>query len=236
MSNTIQGGVPTTASTTSTTATDQAPEGMSQEEVLRLINSIDTGRFRTSGAGSVDPSGTNNYGQDSFKSLETLGARISAGDNGELTSREQQALQRQQFNVGNVIGRALADGKITAAEQKNIDRMLANLEKSIDRYASNTVKVKPQAGPVFTGDTTGEGSLKRLQDLEDRITAGLQSGKLTDREGLSLRSQQMNIGRYIQRALSDGQISANEQRVIDSMQNRFDSIIDRAENNSLVKK
>ncbi len=75
-----------------------------------------------------------------------------------------------------------------------------------------------------------QGSHRQMRQSQ-RITHGIRSGEVTDREFVSLNREQRRIGKYKRRARRDGRINHRERRRIYRMQDRASAHIYRARHN-----
>jgi hypothetical protein len=71
----------------------------------------------------------------------------------------------------------------------------------------------------------------RQKKQSQRITRGIRSGEVTDREFVRLNREQRRIGKYKRRARGDGYISNRERRQLHRMQDRASAHIYRSKHN-----
>ena len=71
----------------------------------------------------------------------------------------------------------------------------------------------------------------RQMKQSKRITHGIRSGEVTDREFVRLNREQRRIGKYKRRSRRDGRISHRERRCLHRMQDRASAHIYRAKHN-----
>ena len=71
----------------------------------------------------------------------------------------------------------------------------------------------------------------RQMKQPQRITHGIRSGEVTDREFVSLNSEQRRIGKYKRQVRGDGRISDSESRLLYRMQDRASEHVYRAKHN-----
>lgn len=71
----------------------------------------------------------------------------------------------------------------------------------------------------------------RQMKQSQRITHGIRSGEITDREFVSLNREQRRIGKHKRRARGDGSISPWERRPLHRMQDRASAHVYRAKHN-----
>ena len=71
----------------------------------------------------------------------------------------------------------------------------------------------------------------RQKKQSQRITHGIRSGEVTDREFVRLNREQRRIGKYKRRARGNGYISHRERRHLHSMQDKASEHIYRAKHN-----
>ena len=75
-------------------------------------------------------------------------------------------------------------------------------------------------GQTTTYGTNDPGIQKRMQNQEQRINQGVQSGSLTPREAGKLDAEQAKIQQTEERMKSDGQLTPQERERLTNMQNR----------------
>jgi hypothetical protein len=87
------------------------------------------------------------------------------------------------------------------------------------------------AAPAFAqapaSGTTDPGIQKRMQNQEQRIDQGVQSGTLTPRETGKLETDQARIQQTEERMKSDGNLTGQERQKLNTMQDRTSDRIDQ---------
>jgi hypothetical protein len=100
---------------------------------------------------------------------------------------------------------------------------------------SRTLKILPMAiGLVLivASISWARGPISHRQMKQpQRITHGIRSGEITDREFVSLNSEQRRIGKYKRQARGDGYLSHSERRHLYRMQDRVSEHVYRAKHN-----
>ena len=100
---------------------------------------------------------------------------------------------------------------------------------------SRTLKILPMAMGlvliVVSMSWAREPISHRQMKQSQRITHGIRSGQMTDREFVSLNREQKRIGKYKRRARGDGRIGHRERRRLHGMQDRASAHIYRAKHN-----
>jgi hypothetical protein len=85
--------------------------------------------------------------------------------------------------------------------------------------------------PVFVqtpaSGTTDPGIQKRMENQDQRIDQGVQSGALTPRETGKLEAEQAKIQQAEERIKSDGKLTPKERQKLNTMQDRASDRIDQ---------
>ncbi len=134
--------------------------------------------------------------------------RIDKGsENGKLTPREEKRLEKKEAKLKDYMKDAFSDGKITKHEEKKIERMQDRLSKKIYNQ-----KHDKQNGNTPRAD-------KRQGNLESRISKGVESGQLNEREAARLNGRLENLQQTIDAAKADGKVTRGERKEIAAAQN-----------------
>jgi hypothetical protein len=114
-----------------------------------------------------------------------------------------------------------SDGNLTPKER----RKLRNMQDRSSRHIYNQ-KHDAQTANVGTRGGADIGSMKdpriqrRMQNMEQRIDQGVQSGELTPKEAGKLEAEQAKIRQTEQQMKSDGQLTSKERQRLHDMQDR----------------
>lgn len=85
--------------------------------------------------------------------------------------------------------------------------------------------------PVFAGPVSGPVIRDRMENQQDRIVQGVQSGELTVREAAFLEAEQARIRHDAARMTADGRLTARERVVLTREQNQASRDIYRLKHN-----
>ncbi|HJQ57873.1 MAG TPA: hypothetical protein VJ890_13245 [Vineibacter sp.] len=135
---------------------------------------------------------------------------------GSLTPREYQWLERRDARIDAFEARAKADGVVTPRERARLDGVLDRQSAAIYRQRHDGQGTYA-GGPGGTG-TPGVDARERRQ--QDRIYAGARDGSLTAGEFRRLEAGQYRVHRYEARAKADGTVTPRERVRLDHMQDR----------------
>jgi len=143
--------------------------------------------------------------------------RIEQGlKSGQLTTREAAKLEGEESRVDKMESRALKDGKLSPQEQARIDRAQNQVSRDIYRE-----KHDAQVGnPNSASSQRMQADVQRNINQQQRIEQGAKSGALTNREVGKLERGQARDNAMQYRAGRDGHVGPNEQRHIQSAENR----------------
>jgi hypothetical protein len=143
---------------------------------------------------------------------------------GSLTPREYQWLERRDARIDAFEARAKSDGTVTPQERARLDRMLDRQSRAIYRQRHDGQGAYA-GGPGGGTGTPGIDARERRQ--QGRIYAGAQDGSLTPREFRRLEAGQYRIHRYEARAKADGTVTPRERGRLHVMQDRQSAAIYR---------
>lgn len=143
--------------------------------------------------------------------------RIEQGlQSGQLNTREAARLEREEAGVERMESRALKDGNLSDAEKARINNAQNRLSRDIYRE-----KHDAQTGnPNSASSQRMQADVQRNINQQQRIEQGIQSGALTNHEVGKLERGQARANRKEARAGADGWVGANEQRRIQTAENR----------------
>lgn len=143
--------------------------------------------------------------------------RIEQGlKSGQLNTREAAKLEGEESRVEKMESRALKDGKLSPEERTRIDRAQNQVSRDIYRE-----KHDAQVGnPNSPSSQRMQADVQRNINQQQRIEQGFKSGTLTNREVSKLERGQARDNAVQYRAGRDGNVSASEQRHIQSAENR----------------
>jgi hypothetical protein len=148
--------------------------------------------------------------------------RIEKGlQSGQLNTREAAKLERDEAKISRVEGKAMADGKVTAAERARIDNMQDHASHDIYKE-----KHDAQTGnPASASSQRMQADVQRNINQKERIQAGTKDGSLTAREAARLERGQARTERREARAGINGRVGAGEQARIQRGENRQSEVI-----------
>src|SRR5262245_44312148 len=143
--------------------------------------------------------------------------RIEQGlQSGQLNTREAARLEGEEARVEKMESRALKDAKLSPEERTRIDRAQNQVSRDIYRE-----KHDAQVGnPNSPSSQRMQADVQRNINQQQRIEQGVKSGALTNREVSKLERGQARDNAVQYRAGRDGNVSASEQRHIQSAENR----------------
>jgi hypothetical protein len=155
--------------------------------------------------------------------------RIEQGlKSGQLNTKEAGQLERQQSRIDQTESRDLKrDGKLTATDQAQLNRMQNRASANIYRDKHNAVTGKPNS----KSSERMQADVQRNVNQEKRIEQGEKSGSLTNREAGSLEHGQAKTDRKEANAAANGHVSAREQARIQNAENKQSRRIYRKKHN-----
>ena len=143
--------------------------------------------------------------------------RIEQGlKSGQLSTGEAARLERGEARVNRMEANALKDGTLTPAEKARITRAQNAESRAIERDKHNAVTGNPNSA----SSRRMQAAVQHNVNQEGRIAQGVASGRLTNREAGRLERGQARVDRKEARAGADGKVTANEERRIQSAENR----------------
>jgi hypothetical protein len=158
--------------------------------------------------------------------------RIEQGlQSGQLSTKEAGQLERQQSRIDGTEARDLKrDGKLTGADQAQLDRMQNRASANIYKDKHNSVTGNPDS----KSSQRMQADVQRNVNQQTRIEQGEKSGSLTNREAASLEHGQAKVNRREANAAADGHVGANEQKGIQKSENKQSARVYRKKHNAKV--
>ena len=158
--------------------------------------------------------------------------RIEQGlQSGQLNTREAARLENEESRVERDQSRAMKDGKLTAQEKARLSREQNQVSRDIYRE-----KHDAQTGnPNSASSQRMQADVQRNINQQQRIEQGVKSGSLTTRETGKLENGEARIDKKEARAGSDGKVNANEQRRVQSAENRESRRIHKEKHDAQTK-
>jgi hypothetical protein len=195
-------------------------------------STYNSGWFQKYGHGRLSGFPTN---QSQFQAnIDTKQAQLdSAIENGTVSGRlnwnEARNLRVQLTRIANDETRYLADGRLSYTEAQQLISGLETLEQQLNRSLASSNQ--------YLGNRHNGRSSRRVHSLiEQRIDAGISSGKLTRREadGL-LRDQQRLIDLEAQLRVSGNRLTFTEQRRLIAERDQISRKLDKELNDRQVQ-
>lgn len=143
--------------------------------------------------------------------------RIEQGlQSGQLNTKEAGQLERQQSRIDQTEARDLKrDGKLTAADQTQLNRMQNRASANIYRDKHNAATGNPES----KSSERMQADVQRNVNQQSRINRGVQSGALTNKETAHLERGQAHADKREARAGRDGHVGPREQRRVQTADN-----------------
>ncbi|MDB5985980.1 MAG: hypothetical protein JWR16_1033 [Nevskia sp.] len=137
--------------------------------------------------------------------------RIDAGlKSGQLSTEEAARLEKQQSHIEQQEQRDMKNGAPTPAEQARIHQQQEQASKDIHEYKNDAVHGNPNA----ESSQRLQSDIQRNASQQQRISNGLQSGALNNREAGSLEHGQADSNRLEEHAAANGHVNAHQQAEI----------------------
>jgi hypothetical protein len=143
-----------------------------------------------------------------------------------LTAGETKNLEKKEaaINKETAADRAANDGKLTAAEKKQVNRQQNQMSKQIyaDKHNANTAH--------YGDNKVGQ----RRENQQDRIAQGVKSGQMTAGEAAHAEKQQQGINKQVaaDRKANCGKLNASEKKQVNKEQNAASRNIYRKKHNA----
>jgi hypothetical protein len=141
--------------------------------------------------------------------------RVAQGiKSGQATAGETAGLEKKETAVNQEVraDRALNGGKLTGQEKQTVNRQQNQMSKQI--YADKHNAVKPAAPTTAVG--------QRRENQQERIAAGVASGKLSAGQTAKLENKETAINKEVRmdRSANGGKLTAAEKKQVDQQQNQ----------------
>jgi hypothetical protein len=154
--------------------------------------------------------------------------RIARGiADGELTPKEAGTLETDEARINREAAKMKAanGGTLTAADNAKLEKQQNYMSKQIYKDAHNS--------NVTPADPQGEVG-KRLENQQDRIARGLQTGQLTAGEAANLEKKDAQIAREARadRTANGGALTQAEREKINRQENHVSRQINNAQHNA----
>jgi hypothetical protein len=151
--------------------------------------------------------------------------RIENGlQSGKLTTREAGALEREQSRVDQLQAKDMKDGKLSAAERRQLRNAQNKVSRDIHTAETNGVN----GNPLSASSQRMQADVQRNVNQEKRIESGLADGDLNKRQAARLEQGQAHVDRMEARAGADGHVGAAEQRRVQGAENKQSARIHKA--------
>ena len=158
--------------------------------------------------------------------------RIEQGlQSGQLNTKEAGQLEHQQSRIDQTEARDIKrDGKLTGADQAQLNRMQNNASANIYKDKHNDVTGNPNS----KSSQRMQADVQRNVNQQQRIVQGEKSGSLTNREAGSLEHGQAKVDNKEAKAAANGRVSASEQKGIQKAENKQSARIYKKKHNAKV--
>ncbi len=155
--------------------------------------------------------------------------RIEQGlQSGQLSTKEAGKLEHEEAQINRTEARDLKkNGKLTPAEQAQINRMQNKTSADIYRDKHNAVTGNPNSA----SSQRMQADVQRNVNQEKRVEQGAKSGALTNREVGSLERGQAHVDAKEAGAAHNGHVSPHEQASIQKAENHQSRRIYRKKHN-----
>lgn len=156
------------------------------------------------------------YYQDIIQSRQQrLEDRLEDGvESGSVTGKNKEALDKLKKDNDEIIGKALADKKVTREEYERIMKALDDQNRLIDHLAKDKAGTKTKKGldarTMDNQDMVLSVVYSRLERIEKSIDAGIESGKIDQKEKEKLQASLAKTRELLDKAMEDGAISRGE--------------------------
>jgi len=158
--------------------------------------------------------------------------RIEQGlQSGQLNTKEAGQLEHQQSRIDQTEARDIKrDGKLTGADQAQLNRMQNNASANIYKDKHNDVTGNPNS----KSSQRMQADVQRNVNQQQRIVQGEKSGSLTNREAGSLEHGQAKVDNKEAKAAANGRVSASEQKGIQKAENKQSARVYKKKHNAKV--
>jgi hypothetical protein len=157
--------------------------------------------------------------------------RIENGlQSGKLTTREAGLLERDEAKVDKLQAKDMKDGKLSAAERRQLRTAQNKASRDIKTAENNGVN----GNPMSASSQRMQADVQRNVNQEKRVEAGLASGSLTKREASRLERGQAHVDGAEAHAAANGNVGAGEQQRVQRAENHQSARIHRAKSNAVT--
>ena len=142
--------------------------------------------------------------------------RVAQGiRSGQLTAGEAAGLEKKEAAINQEVraDRALNGGKLTGQEKQIVNRQQNQMSKQIYADKHNAAKAAVPKSEVG----------KRSENQQDRIAAGVASGKLSAGQTAKIEKNEAAINKEVRtdRAANGGKLTAAEKKQVNQQQNQM---------------
>jgi len=156
------------------------------------------------------------------RAQQAISARIQQGLNsGHITPSEAQALYRRDRDIAAKEAWFKSNGQTTPQERQQLRTDVANLSADVERMMANNVYNAPRS--VGT-----PGLDKQEYRISQRIDEGVRSGRISQREARRLQSRERVIAQHEASFKSDGRVTPQERRQLQTELRALNADVDRA--------
>jgi hypothetical protein len=134
---------------------------------------------------------------------------------GQLSTGEAARLENEQARIDRLQARALKNGDLSQTERAQLNKAQSQASRDITAAEHNGVTGNPDS----SSSRRMQADAARNIHQQTRIENGLRHGSLTRRDVGELEAGQARVDHREAAAGSDGHVSRNEQRAIQSAQN-----------------
>jgi hypothetical protein len=154
--------------------------------------------------------------------------RIENGlQSGKITTREAGLLERDEARIDKLQAKDLKDGKLSAAERRQLRAAQNKASRDIKTAENNGVN----GNPLSASSQRMQADVQRNVNQEKRVESGLQTGSLTQREAARLERGQAHVDGTEAHVAADGHVGVTEQKHVQHAENRQSARIHRAKTN-----
>ena len=151
--------------------------------------------------------------------------RIENGlQSGKITTREAGLLQRDEARIDRLQAKDMKDGKLSAAERRQLRAAQNKASRDINTAENNGVN----GNPLSASSQRMQADVQRNVNQEKRVEAGLANGSLSQREAARLERGQAHVDGAEAHAAANGHVGAGEQQRVQHAENRQSARIHRA--------
>jgi len=141
-------------------------------------------------------------------------------DSGALSEANKERLEKLKEKNDALVEKALEDGKISRDEYTRLMKALDEQNKLVDKFIQDKVAAKGiDARPMDNQEQILNILYGRMDRIEAKIKAGVESGKIDDEEKAKLEESLAKTRDLLDTAMEDGSISRGELSEISKSQN-----------------